>query len=110
MQVLSQDLVQRFDHRNRMRIDLRNGLLAYCAKLCDDGRMTTDLDVQVQAALKRRRGDWRGISERAGVSHSWISQFVRGLIPNPGYATLKKLAVELSEADATERQEVRDAA
>lgn len=57
--------------------------------------MTTDLDVQVRAALNERRGDWRGIAERADVSYSWVSQFVRGLIPNPGYATLKKLAAAL---------------
>lgn len=30
---------------------------------------------------------------KAGISHSWISQFVRHKIPNPGYATLRRLRV-----------------
>lgn len=57
--------------------------------------MSTDLDAVVREALDQRRGDWKRISEAADVSHSWISQFVRGKIPNPGYATLKRIHAEL---------------
>lgn len=80
---------------------LRNGLLAVSAKLCDDVAMNTpiaataDLDVEVRDALNRRRGDWRVIAKDVDVSHSWISQFVRGKIPNPGYATLRRLHAHL---------------
>lgn len=62
--------------------------------------MSTDLDTQVRAMLDARRGDWQRIAAAADVSHSWISQFVRGLIPNPGFATLKKLHEHLSKPDA----------
>lgn len=57
--------------------------------------MSTELDAVVREALDQRRGDWKRISEAADVSHSWISQFVRGKIPNPGYATLKRIHAEL---------------
>lgn len=58
--------------------------------------MEHDLDNQLRSELDRRRGDWPQISRAADVSHSWISQFVRGKIPNPGYATLRRLSVALS--------------
>lgn len=58
--------------------------------------MSTELDTEVRALLQDRRGDWKRIAEEADVSHSWISQFVRNLIPNPGYATLKRLHATLS--------------
>ncbi len=61
--------------------------------------MSNDLDVQIRERLDRRRGDWKVIASRADVSHSWISQFVRGLIPNPGYMTLKKLSAALDAGD-----------
>lgn len=57
--------------------------------------MSTDLDIEVRAELERRKGDWKRIAAAADVSHSWISQFVRKKIPNPGYATLRKLRAEL---------------
>jgi len=37
----------------------------------------------------------RGDEPDADVSHSWVSQFVRGKIPNPGYATLKRIQAAL---------------
>jgi transcriptional regulator with XRE-family HTH domain len=49
------------------------------------------IDVTVKALLDKRRGDWQAIAKEAEVSHSWLSKFVRGDIPNPGYATLKKV-------------------
>jgi len=62
--------------------------------------MSTDLDVEVRAELEARRGDWSRIAERAGVSHSWISQFVRRKIPNPGFETLKRLHAALTDGHA----------
>ena len=52
---------------------------------------STDLDLEVRAMLDGRRGDWSRVAKEAGVSHSWISKFVCGRIPNPGYATLRNL-------------------
>lgn len=49
------------------------------------------LDAEVKALLEERRGDWPRIAEQAGVSYSWLSKFVNGHIPNPGFATLKRL-------------------
>jgi len=62
--------------------------------------MNAGLDITVREALQRRRGEWPALAEQAGVSHSWISQFVRGRIPNPGYRTLQKLAGALLPAPA----------
>lgn len=70
-------------------------LLAKQAISCYRLGMNTELDTEVRAMLQQRRGDWKRIAADAEVSHSWISQFVRGLIPNPGYATLKKLREHL---------------
>ncbi len=72
-------------------------LLATFAKVCDTGGMETELDTELRAELDRRRGDWPRISKAADVSHSWVSQFVRGKIPNPGYATLKRLQAALAK-------------
>lgn len=66
--------------------------------------MSTDLDAEVRQMLEARRGDWRQIAVDAEVSHSWISQFVRGLIPNPGFATLKRLHVHLAGGQHREGQ------
>lgn len=53
--------------------------------------MEKTLDSEVRTMLESRRGDWQAISTGAQVSHSWLSKFVNGHIPNPGYATLKRL-------------------
>lgn len=57
--------------------------------------VSTNLDLEVRQALERRRGTWPGIAKACGVSHSWISKFVRGEIPNPGYRTLQQLDAHL---------------
>lgn len=84
---------------------IRKVLLAIFAKDCDTCGMSTqpdtELDTEVRAGLERRRGDWPRIAQSASVSHSWISQFVRGKIPNPGYATLKRLHSALGDASQT---------
>ena len=58
--------------------------------------MQTNLDESVSAMLKARKGDWMAISQQAEVSYSWLSKFVNGHIPNPGYATLARLHKLLS--------------
>lgn len=55
------------------------------------------LDLEVRAELERRRGEWPRIAAAAGVSHSWVSQFVRGLIPSPRYVTLTRIAAALAD-------------
>lgn len=60
--------------------------------------MSKPLDVEVRAALERKRGAWKRVAADTGVSYSWISQFVRGKIPNPGYATLVRLRDELAKS------------
>ncbi len=52
----------------------------------------------VRKGLEARRGDWKEIAAKAGVSHSWISQYVRGLIDNPGYRTLSSIQQALTDA------------
>jgi transcriptional regulator with XRE-family HTH domain len=49
------------------------------------------LDTTVKDLLEKRRGDWKAIADEADVSHSWLSKFVRGKIPNPGSRTLAKV-------------------
>ena len=53
--------------------------------------MQTSFDTTLKVALEARRGDWAEISRLSGVSHSWLSKFVNGHIPNPGLRTLEKL-------------------
>lgn len=56
------------------------------------------LDKDVRSALEARRGQWRLIAAQAEVSHSWISQFMRGRVQNPGFQTLLRLAVSMKIA------------
>jgi transcriptional regulator with XRE-family HTH domain len=53
--------------------------------------MENRLDEQIKALLADRKGEWPQIAREAEVSHSWLSQFVRGKIGNPGYRTLVRL-------------------
>jgi transcriptional regulator with XRE-family HTH domain len=62
------------------------------------GMAVTRIDEQVRAALQQRRGYWPTIAKEAGVSHSWLSKFVRHQIGNPGYATLVRLDQYLNTA------------
>lgn len=57
--------------------------------------MNTPLDQEIRNRLLARRGEWPAIATTSGISHSWISKFVRRQIPNPGYATLTRLGVVL---------------
>jgi transcriptional regulator with XRE-family HTH domain len=57
--------------------------------------MNTPLDQDIRNRLLARRGEWPAIAASSGVSHSWISKFVRGQIPNPGYTTLTRLGANL---------------
>lgn len=54
--------------------------------------MSLSLDTELRERLIGRRGQWPKIAAAAEVSHSWLSQFARDKIPNPGFGTLKKLS------------------
>ncbi len=71
--------------------------------------MDTDFDNQVRVALAARRGAWKAIAKNAGVSHSWISQFCRNKIPNPGIGTLRLIAGALSTPGAQAAEEASSA-
>ena len=47
-----------------------------------------DLLAETRDMLAKCRGRWPEVAERAGVSHPWISKFMRLKIPNPGVQTL----------------------
>lgn len=57
--------------------------------------MSDNLDTEVRELLEARRGDWRKVCAEMQISHSWVSQFVRNKITNPGYLTLRDLRVYL---------------
>lgn len=59
------------------------------------------LDQNVKDMLQARKGKWRHIAQTAGVSESWVSQFMRGIIPNPGIETLRKLHRAMKEGKAS---------
>jgi hypothetical protein len=63
--------------------------------------MSEDLDTEVRSLLLERKGDWKRIADTSRVSYSWISKFVNGHIPNPGFATLRDLQASL-KAQAVE--------
>ena len=65
--------------------------------------MQISFDTTLKVALKARRGDWAEISSLSGVSHSWLSKFVNGHIPNPGLRTLEKLDCALRGQKSPER-------
>ena len=47
------------------------------------------LEVQrVRDRLNAVKGHWRQVEENARVSYSWLSQFARGVIKNPGIDTV----------------------
>ena len=62
--------------------------------------MNTPLDAEVKRLLDARKGDWKRIAETCDVSYSWISKFMNGHIPNPGYAKLRNLHEALSAEPA----------
>ena len=64
--------------------------------------MSEALDIEVRDLLTKRRGDWKRIAGQSGISYSWISKFVNGHIPNPGFGTLRDLRVHLLATDPTE--------
>ena len=47
---------------------------------------------QIIIELRRVEGRWPEVSRISGVSHSWISQFARRKIQNPGVETLERVA------------------
>lgn len=70
--------------------------------------MSTTFDIDVRAALERRRGDWKRIAKDSGVSYSWLSKFANHKIANPGFDTLKAVhAVTTAVAPAADAQETQ---
>jgi transcriptional regulator with XRE-family HTH domain len=66
---------------------------------------------EVKKSLALSKGSWIEIAETAGVSHSWISQFTRGLISNPGIENLQRvLAASEDVVAARKRRPERRAA
>lgn len=57
--------------------------------------MAEELDDKVRELLEARRGHWRAIADETKLSYSWLSQFARRRIPNPGYRTLRTLQKHL---------------
>lgn len=55
-----------------------------------------DLETVLRDLLTERKGFWADITEATNVSHSWLSKFVNGHIPNPGYGTMKKVHEHLT--------------
>lgn len=47
-----------------------------------------ELLAKTREMLAKCRGRWPEVAERSGVSHPWISKFMRGKIPNSGVKTL----------------------
>jgi len=67
--------------------------------------MNIDLEavrLELRERLEKRKGDWPRIASAADISHSWLSQFVRHKIPNPGLDTLSRLASALETVPATQ--------
>lgn len=55
--------------------------------------------------LLKFKGDFPAISEKAGVSYSWLSKFSRGARGNrPSFDQMNKLTSALDELEATEQQ------
>lgn len=63
--------------------------------------MNTKLDEMIRGLLQEKKGDWQAIALASGVSYSWLSKFVNGHIPNPGYTTLMRLHGHLIPEDLT---------
>lgn len=57
--------------------------------------MEKTLDTEVRSLLEGKRGQWQQIADDSGVSHSWLSKFVNGHIPKPGYVTLQRVHAAL---------------
>lgn len=50
-----------------------------------------DLHQEVKKLLIANKKEWKRIQWQADVSDAWIQLVVNDKIPNPGYATLKKV-------------------
>lgn len=61
------------------------------------------LDTELRLQVRALRGEWPAIAQHADVSLSWMSQFCRGKIPNPGIQTLRQLAVAIDTLGLAKR-------
>lgn len=60
------------------------------------------LDDVVRELLTDRKGKWTPIAKAAKVSPSWVYQFMRGEVPNPGIETLRKIRAAIVKGGAKE--------
>lgn len=72
--------------------------------------MSTTFDIDVRAALERRRGDWKRIAKDSGVSYSWLSKFANHKIANPGFDTLKAVHAVTTAAASPAAEQLDDLA
>lgn len=50
--------------------------------------------------LNSRKGEWPAIAQEAGVSYSWLCKVAQGVIKNPRYQQVQKLANVLLSPEA----------
>ena len=58
---------------------------------------------RIRADVVARRGHWRDLSTRTGLSLSWLSKFANDRIGSPRIITIERLQAALSET-AKEQQ------
>lgn len=68
------------------------------------------IESTLRSRLIARKGEWAAIAQASGVSHSWISKFVNGHIPNPGLQTLTSIDACLNGERAEQDEPTKEAA
>jgi len=61
----------------------------------------SDILGKVRRELGKRRGKWKVISEKAGVSHSFINHVHSGYTPNPRILHLQRVYDVLKEMESS---------
>jgi predicted transcriptional regulator len=64
--------------------------------------MSTENDLinEVKDQLRKRRGEWRQISDRSGVPYFTLAKIASGATSNPRWRTLSRLSEELQRNTA----------
>ena len=74
---------------------------------CYDLGMANKFDEAVRLALGEQKGRWPEIAVTADVSHSWLSQFYRGVLINVQLNTLRRVAEVLGVKEPTVPARIR---
>jgi len=61
--------------------------------------MNDDTVHRLRAELVARKGEYRQISQDAGLSYSWLCKFARGRKQNPTISSMRKLQAGLRGGD-----------